>query len=77
MSKVNYKIGFKNTAFYNNMSNDNIYQAPHDESHRVMKVIAEKKEKNKRYTDNQKRYNVKDMRKEHKENLNINFESSD
>ena len=73
MSKVNYKIGFKNTAFYNNISNDNIYYASHDESHRVMKVIAEKREKNKRYTDNQKRYNVKDMRKEHNENITIDY----
>ena len=71
MSNNNYTIGFKNIAFYNNISTDNMYQAAHDGSHRVMKVIAEKKAKNKRMTDNQKRYNVKDMRKEHKENLSM------
>lgn len=56
-------------AFCNNISVDNTYYAPHDGSHRIMKVIAEKKAKNKRMTDNQKSYNVKDMRKKRRENL--------
>ena len=71
MSNMNYTIGTKNIAFFYNINNDNMYQAAHDGSHRVMKVISEKRAKNKRFTDNEKRYNVKDMRKEHKENLSL------